>query len=170
MPFKEGNLNPSWKGDDAGNQALHQWINKHFGKPKICEKCGTTDKTKRYVWARTNGHVKSRDRKDYIRLCQGCHLHFDFPEHRYDPRKRKYTNEELKIVKQNQGSEFGKLRMENMTPEERTELARHAAVIRWSKTRDNKWTGKHHTEETKAKLRVKALLRNQQRNINNKES
>ena len=39
-------LNPNWKGDNAGYGSKHDWIKLHFGKPSLCENCGKTDKKK----------------------------------------------------------------------------------------------------------------------------
>ncbi len=73
--FKKGHKPYAWKGDKVGYHALHAWIARHFGKPKICEDCKTT-KAKKYVWANISGEYK-RDLKDFKRLCTSCHIKFD---------------------------------------------------------------------------------------------
>src|SRR5260221_723906 len=31
----------AWKGDEANQKTIHSWIKRHFGKAKVCEKCGS---------------------------------------------------------------------------------------------------------------------------------
>ena len=66
-----------WKGSNASYNAIHSWISRKLGKPRICEVCGTKT-AHRYEWADKNG-AKSCSRKlnDYIRLCKPCHTKFD---------------------------------------------------------------------------------------------
>jgi hypothetical protein len=81
---------------------LHQWVNTHFGKPHLCDECGTTD-AKRYDWAAIEGRY-TKDRKDWRRLCRSCHQKFDAhlfigkrfsgKQHREDSKRR--TSETLK--------------------------------------------------------------------------
>ena len=40
-----------------------------------CERCGTTDPTKRYEWANLTGHYE--DVADYERMCKSCHERYD---------------------------------------------------------------------------------------------
>jgi len=54
---------------------LHQWVNKQFGRPGVCEDCGTTD-AKRYDWAAIGGRY-TKLRADWKRLCRSCHQKFD---------------------------------------------------------------------------------------------
>jgi len=65
----------AWKGNKAGKEALHNWVQKHLGKPKKCEHCGTT-KAIFFDWANKSGEYK-RDLSDWIRLCRYCHSQFD---------------------------------------------------------------------------------------------
>src|SRR3990167_1204815 len=37
---KLGSRNPMWKGDQAGNDALHIWVSKRLSKPEKCQECG----------------------------------------------------------------------------------------------------------------------------------
>ena len=64
-----------WKGDKVGYTALHEWLYRKLGQPKICENCHTK-KAKRYEWANISGEYK-RDLDDYVRLCKSCHTKFD---------------------------------------------------------------------------------------------
>lgn len=70
-----GAANHSWKGSGASYKAFHQRLVKRFGKPKHCEKCGTTDPSKSYDWANRSG--KYDDINDYVRLCRSCHWVLD---------------------------------------------------------------------------------------------
>lgn len=67
----------AWKGDKVGKSALHNWVEKHKGKPKKCEHCGTT-KAKQYDWANISGEYK-RELNDFKRLCRSCHAKYDYP-------------------------------------------------------------------------------------------
>lgn len=67
--------NPNWKGNDVSYSGLHYWIARKLGKPKKCEKCGTTE-AKVYDWANISKEYK-RDLLDWIRLCRSCHHRFD---------------------------------------------------------------------------------------------
>lgn len=58
-----------WKGDNVGYQALHDWIMRHWDRPKECQKCGNAA---RIEAANISGSYK-RDRSDWIFLCKRCH-------------------------------------------------------------------------------------------------
>lgn len=73
---QSGSRGPTWKGEQAGYQALHLRVSRARGKPQLCEECGTTDPLKRYEWASLTG--KLSDPSDYRRLCKRCHSIFDF--------------------------------------------------------------------------------------------
>lgn len=66
----------AWKGDNVGREALHNWVQKHLGKPKRCEHCNTT-KAKKFEWANKSQKYK-RDLTDWIRLCTKCHWKYDY--------------------------------------------------------------------------------------------
>lgn len=68
---------PNWKGNDVGKAALHNWVEKHRGKPRKCEHCGTK-KAKQYDWANVSQEYK-RELTDFIRLCRSCHAKYDYP-------------------------------------------------------------------------------------------
>jgi len=70
-----GNKSYKWKGSDVSYNGLHRWIRGSFGRPNYCEHCKKIDK-KQYEWASIN-HTYTRERKDYIRLCQSCHIKYD---------------------------------------------------------------------------------------------
>jgi len=69
-----GDKNSSWKGDDAGYQAMHRRLYSQFGKPRICGVCGTTD-AKCYDYANLTGQYEDPD--DYLPMCRSCHWKFD---------------------------------------------------------------------------------------------
>jgi len=70
-----GDKNVNWKGDGVGYWALHTWLNRKYGKPRVCELCGDT-KHSRYEWANKNG-VYDRNIKNWLRLCKLCHQRYD---------------------------------------------------------------------------------------------
>ncbi len=63
--------NGNWKGGLVGYFALHNWVNLYLGKPKKCDRCGTTE-SKKYEWSNISGEYK-RDTCDWERLCVSCH-------------------------------------------------------------------------------------------------
>lgn len=72
----------NFKGDDVCYNAFHLWVQKCYGKPKMCEHCLRTDK-KKYEWALKNHSVISRNRQDYLRLCTSCHRIYDIEFNHY---------------------------------------------------------------------------------------
>src|SRR3990167_4441764 len=62
---------PQWKSDRVGYLALHQWIARKLGSPRMCAHCKTTT-AKRYDWANVSKQYV-RDLSDWIRLCRKCH-------------------------------------------------------------------------------------------------
>jgi len=72
---KIGKNNPNWKGGIARYYSVHNWINKYHKKPKFCEICKQTNKT-RYNWANISGKYK-KNITDWKRLCVLCHRKFD---------------------------------------------------------------------------------------------
>lgn len=80
----------SWKGNKVGKEALHNWVQKHLGKPKKCEHCNTT-KAKQYDWANISQKYK-RELSDWKRLCRSCHAKFDYPT-----RSKKWKKSVIKL-------------------------------------------------------------------------
>lgn len=72
---QRGEKNSSWRGPDAGYEALHTRVEVKRGKPSICGHCGTEDPAVRYEWANMTGHYE--DVEDFERLCVPCHRKFD---------------------------------------------------------------------------------------------
>lgn len=73
--IKKEDQSPNWKGDLVGKTALHNWVEKHLGKPSKCEHCGTT-KAKKFEWSNKSQKYK-RDLSDWQRLCTKCHSKYD---------------------------------------------------------------------------------------------
>lgn len=71
----KGSAHPNWKGARVSYSALHDWLRRNYGTPRRCSIC-LTDKAKLFDWANKTG-VYRRARKNWIRLCRGCHRKFD---------------------------------------------------------------------------------------------
>lgn len=76
-----GAANSSWKGDEAGYQALHLRVDSARGKPMRCDWCEDTSGS-RYEWANLTGDYTNV--WDFVRLCVSCHR-------KYDAKRRKET-------------------------------------------------------------------------------
>jgi len=72
---QSGPKNSSWKGDRAGKHAFHRRLYSKYGKPKKCEVCGTTDKSRNYDYANLTGNY--HDISDYKAMCRSCHWKYD---------------------------------------------------------------------------------------------
>lgn len=72
---RTGPLNASWKGDRAGDSALHLRVVVARGRPRRCEHCGWDDPETRYEWANVSGNYGNV--WDFARLCVPCHRLFD---------------------------------------------------------------------------------------------
>jgi hypothetical protein len=68
----DGERNSSWKGDEVGYQALHDWIRLHYGKAYKCE-VNILHKSPRYHWANISKKYK-RDITDWKQMCTSCNL------------------------------------------------------------------------------------------------
>ena len=73
---EKGKKHYAWKGNNAGYSAVHNWIVREKGEPKICEFCGATAKEKRLHWANID-HTYKRKIDDYIAMCPVCHNKYD---------------------------------------------------------------------------------------------
>ena len=58
----------------GGYDAVHEWVETHFGKPDICEECGSG---KFHEWSNISGMYK-HVRSDWQRLCKKCHNRYDY--------------------------------------------------------------------------------------------
>ena len=72
--FQVGDKNIRWRGDEAGQSAIHKWLNKVRPFTGICEECGATG-------IRTEmsnvDHQWRRVVEDYRELCCRCHYEYD---------------------------------------------------------------------------------------------
>lgn len=82
-----GPLNPFWKGDAAGYQALHVRVDAARGKLALCTRCGSAgDPLKIYEWANLTGRYT--DIHDFERMCRDCHRRYDNARRGGAPGKR----------------------------------------------------------------------------------
>jgi len=79
-PKMQGQNHPFWKADAVGYDALHDWVRRYRGIPKLCEECGQNEKGKAYHWANISGKYL-RDLGDWKRLCVPCHSKMDKYRH-----------------------------------------------------------------------------------------
>lgn len=70
---KLGELNPIWKGDKVGYNALHVWIKRHLPKPELCQRCNLV---KPHDLANMTGKY-TRDFENWQYLCRKCHMFSD---------------------------------------------------------------------------------------------
>lgn len=68
-----GENNPTWKGDEAGYAAIHNWVRRRKPKPQLCEKC----KVKPPQELSNISQQYKRDVEDFWWLCKTCHAEFD---------------------------------------------------------------------------------------------
>lgn len=78
---RTGVKNSKWKGDKAGEDAMHDWIKRKLGTPNYCEHCKKSDK-RVYDWANKD-HSYKRKIEDYMRLCRSCHRKYDIRNNGY---------------------------------------------------------------------------------------
>ena len=57
-------------------KTLHNRVRRLYGRPSLCEVCGTTE-AKRFEWANVTG-VYAIGRENWARMCTSCHSRFDF--------------------------------------------------------------------------------------------
>ena len=85
----------SFKGDKAGYNAIHSWVNTYKRKPNNCEHCGAQKK----LQLANKDHKYSRALDDYMYLCRSCHVKWDVEHNNYKgasvkgvPHKRTQSN------------------------------------------------------------------------------
>jgi hypothetical protein len=64
---QHGPANSTWRGEEAGYDALHARVYRAKGFPSKCENCGESDPLRRYEWANQTGNYL--DIEDYKRMC-----------------------------------------------------------------------------------------------------
>jgi len=72
---QSGDRNSAWAGPRIGYKGAHSRVASVRGKPSFCERCGTSDPSKRYEWA--NLTRQYHDPFDYKRMCRSCHCKHD---------------------------------------------------------------------------------------------
>lgn len=70
---KSNENNPMWKGNDVGNNALHEWVNNHLSKPEWCEVCHIRPVDD---LANITGNY-SRGFNNWQYQCRKCHMKSD---------------------------------------------------------------------------------------------
>jgi hypothetical protein len=72
--------NPVWMGDKVSYSALHSWLRRKLGNPKICEHCNKigmkVGRRWNLEWA-NKYHVYKRNLTDWMGLCDACHKKYD---------------------------------------------------------------------------------------------
>lgn len=76
IPSLRAENHPFWKGSQASYSAIHKWLNTHYPRGGTCERCGTTSRRTHYAFTQ-HGSEYTRNRDDYLELCNGCHKWFD---------------------------------------------------------------------------------------------
>lgn len=93
LKYKIKSINPSWfkkgvphpralgvtpwnKKYENGYDAIHSWVERRMGKPRICWLCKDEEKNV-YHWSNISGEYK-RDLSDWQRLCVKCHSRYDY--------------------------------------------------------------------------------------------
>lgn len=69
---------PEWKGKNASYLAMHNWLNKYFGKPSFCENPFCEGRSKNFEWCLKKEKEHDHDKNNYIRLCRSCHRKYDW--------------------------------------------------------------------------------------------
>lgn len=78
-----GEVHPHWKGAAASYKAFHLRLRALYGRPRYCQRCGTTDPRRKYDWANLTGRYD--DPADYERMCRHCHRQYDAARRRSGP-------------------------------------------------------------------------------------
>lgn len=65
------------KTHGGGYDAIHQWLNTHYGKANMCtgNKCLRISQT--FQWALIKGKKHKHNRNNYMMLCSSCHRIYD---------------------------------------------------------------------------------------------
>lgn len=81
--LQNGEWRATRKGTDVSTYgAVHYWLKKNYGTPRICENkdCdGETDK-RWFDWALKHGYDYEKKRENFFRLCRSCHKRYDLTE------------------------------------------------------------------------------------------
>lgn len=63
---------------------VHRWMDKMYGKPKICEGQDCRKNSSIYEWALKKSENYKRNRKCFYRLCRSCHRRYDLTKEKTD--------------------------------------------------------------------------------------
>lgn len=127
-----------WKGDQVSYKGLHAWINHNLPKPELCQICNQ----KKLLAAACVTGIYSRDFSNWKYICWKCHAKLD------------------NLGSCNKGKKLGPLSKEHRM---KIALANTGKLVgpknpMYGMTGDkNPFYGKHHTEETKLKMRLAKL-------------
>lgn len=66
------NMHGNFKGNKAKFVAKHMWLRKYYPPPKKCNRCGK--ETDKLELSSNNGHIYTRNIKDYEYICRSCHI------------------------------------------------------------------------------------------------
>ena len=73
----KGEQSPHWKGDNIGFVALHQWLQRTYGKASECENANCPKISKRFNWSLLRNKKYERKRENFWQLCVSCHRRYD---------------------------------------------------------------------------------------------
>lgn len=136
----------AWKGNKAGYQAIRIWIRKNFKKPKKCENPLCMHKSSNLQWILKKDRKPSRDIQDYYCLCNSCKRKIFFKEET----RNKLSSKKGRKISENHRKILSE-RMKKFNPSTGGLTEEHKRKI--SKNHSKHMLGKHHTKETKEKLR-----------------
>jgi hypothetical protein len=71
--FKNGKLNPMWKGNKVSKSAIHDWIKRRKFKPELCEKC----QSRKSIDLANISQEYKRNLSDWKYICRRCHMEED---------------------------------------------------------------------------------------------
>ena len=77
MKDKVGPLNSQWQGDNVSVRGIHVWLNRCFGKTRVCENVNCPGISNFYDWSKLRGKKYERKRENFWRLCRTCHNRYD---------------------------------------------------------------------------------------------
>jgi hypothetical protein len=147
----KGEKHFAWKADNAGYQSIRTWIRKNFPKPDKCKNPFCNKKCFNFQWVLRKGKKLSRNKEDYICLCNSCKRKIFFKEETRQKiskaRKGKHLSAEHKNILRE--------RMKKFNPNFGGLSKEHKKKIKQNHSRH--MLGKHLSESTKDALRLANL-------------
>lgn len=151
--------------------AIHKWVRKTYGKPSLCEHCGTTE-AKRFEWAAKDHVLGGKRREDWLRLCATCHKRYDgIADKVRASRTGKTTSEatKAKISATLTANPYSHWTGKNLSETHKQAIAKTlTGQKRGHYTAEHRlkigkaMRGKTHTEETKSRMRESQRRRREQ--------